>query len=128
MIRQSCFAALSLVLAAAPALAQSPAPKNECFFVSQFENWRPGADEKTMYIRVSSRRFYRLDMANRCSEMSWPGATLVNHFRGSTICSPLDWDMKVSQGAGGMAAPCIVKKMTRLSDAEAAALPAKQKP
>lgn len=97
-------------------------------FLSQFESWKPGGDEKTMYIRVTGRRFYRLDLANRCSEMSWPGATMVNRFRGSTVCSPLDWDMMVSQGTGGGAAPCIVKKMTRLSDTEVAALPAKQKP
>jgi hypothetical protein len=130
MIRQSCLTALALVLPAAltPAMAQSPAPKNECFFVSQFESWKAGADAQTMYIRVSGRRFYRLDMGNRCNEMSWPGATLVNHFHGSAICSPLDWDMQVSQGVGGMVAPCIVKKMTRLSDAEVTALPAKQKP
>ena len=127
MIRQSALAACALVLLTAiPALAQ--APKNECFFVNQFESWKPGGDEKTMYIRVASRRFYRLDLANRCSEMSWPGATLINKFHGTTICSPLDWDMTVSQGAGSSGAPCMVKAMTRLSDAEAAALPAKQKP
>jgi len=128
MIQQSCLTALFLLAALPPALAQAPAPKNECFFISQFETWKPGGDEKTMYIRVSGRRFYRLDLANRCSEMSWPGASLVNHFRGSTICSALDWDMKVSQGTGGFVAPCIVKKMTRLNDNEVAVLPAKQRP
>ena len=134
MIRQICMAALAgtavLLSAQDAALGQTPAPKNECFFVSQFENWKAGGDDKTMYIRVASNRFYRLDLANACHELSWPSATLINKFRGSTICSPLDWDMKVSQGlgSGSIATPCMVKAMTRLSPAEVTALPKKQKP
>lgn len=138
MIRQLYMTALmgaAVLLAAQGAAwgqmpAPKPAPRNECFFVSQFENWKAGGDDKTMYIRVSGGRFYRLDLANRCHELSWPTATLINKFRGATICSPLDWDMKVSQGLyqGSIAMPCMVKAMTRLSPAEVAALPKKQKP
>ncbi len=128
MIRQACLAACAVLLTTGLALAQTPAARNECFLTSQFESWKAGGDDQTIYIRVSSRRFYRLDLAQHCSELAWPGATMINHFRTSSICSPLDWDMQVSQGAGSFAAPCIAKKMTRLSDAEVAALPAKQKP
>lgn len=120
------------LLLAAPALAQPPKPaaQNECFFVSQFQNWKPGGDDKTMYIRVGLSRFYRLDLAASCPNMRYPDARLINNFRTSSICSPLDWDMRVSQGVGpgSMAMPCMVKKMTRLSPAEVAALPKKQKP
>ena len=91
--------------------------------------WKAGGDEKTMYIRVSGNRFYRLDLANRCSELSWPDPVMVNRFRGDTVCSPLDFDMKISRnGPDGAPVPCIVKTMTRLSPAEVAALPKKQKP
>jgi hypothetical protein len=48
-----------------------------------------------------------------------------------TICSAIDWDLKVSTSTdlrGGMAVPCIVKTMTELSPDEAAAIPKKFKP
>jgi hypothetical protein len=128
MIRLFCSIPLvgAVLLLALPAQAQTP--RNECFFVKQFENWKGGPDEKTMYIRVSGNRFYRLDLANRCSELSWPDPLMVNKFRGTTICSPLDWDMRISRRDGGAPTPCMVKTMTRLSPAEVAALPKKQKP
>jgi hypothetical protein len=134
MIRLSCTIALTgaafLLAAPATALGQTPAPKNECFFVNQFQNWKAGGDEKTMIIRVAGNRFYRLDLANACHELSSPFATLINKFRSTSICSPLDWDMQVSQGLGpgNIPMPCMVKAMTRLSPAEVAALPKKQKP
>jgi hypothetical protein len=126
MIRRSI-----MVLAAGTALltgvAQAQAPKNQCFLVSQFENWRGGGD-RTMYIRVSGNQFYRLEMANNCSELTAPGVMLINKFHGSSVCSPLDWDIRVKEVPGGISTPCIVKTMTRLSPDEVAALPKKQKP
>lgn len=107
--------------------APSPAPKNECFFTSQFANWRAGGD-RTIYIRTNANRFYRLDLTGRCPALTSPGAMLVNKFHSSSICSPLDWDMRVSQGPGSIAMSCTVSKMTRLSPAEVAALPKDQKP
>ena len=129
MIRRSirAIAAGAALLAAATGAAQAQPPRNQCFLVSQFENWRGGGD-RTMYIRVSGNQFYRLEMANNCSELVSPGATLINRFRGSSVCSPLDWDIRVKDFPGSIAVPCIVKTMTPLSPAEVAALPKKQKP
>lgn len=128
MIRLCC----SIAVAGAALLpgmpAQAQAPTHECFFVREFENWKPGPDDKTMVIRVGVNRFYRLDFANRCQEMSWPDPVMVNKFRGTSICSALDWDIRIGRGQSGMATPCIVKAMTRMTPAEVAALPKKQKP
>ena len=59
------------------------------------------------------------------------GAPLIHHifteFR-TQYCSPLDWDLRVSEGIGSPSEPCIVKTMTELSPAEVAALPPKAKP
>ena len=107
--------------------AQSQAPKNDCFFTSQFDNWRAAGD-RTIYIRTKANRYYRLDMAARCPVLNSPGAVLINKFHSSSICSPLDWDMRVSQGPGSIAMSCTVSKMTRLGPAEVAALPRDRKP
>ena len=134
MIRHICMAALggtAFFLATGAALAQAPAaaPKNDCFFVRQFENWKPGGNDQTIYIRVSNNRYYRLATAHRCSALSDIDPVMVNKFRSDTICSPLDFDMKIKRnGVPDIATSCSIKTMTRMTPAEVAALPAKQKP
>jgi|SRR5215469_10751821 len=110
--------------------ASSPAPQQtSCFFINQFENWK-APDAKTILIRVNLSKFYRLDLANECPMLLWPDTHLVINVRGpSTICRAIDWDLKVNQTSSHMAPiGCIVKEMTQLSPAEAAAIPAKFKP
>ncbi|MBV9548755.1 MAG: hypothetical protein JO256_03670 [Alphaproteobacteria bacterium] len=116
------------VLLAVPAAAQTPVRKNECFFVRQFENWKSSADEKIMYIRVGMNKFYRLDLASRCVDLSEPDVSLVSRFRGDSICSALDFDFKLRRSGIGITTPCIVKAMTPMTPAEVAALPKGQKP
>jgi hypothetical protein len=105
----------------------SAAPAGQsCFFINQFRTWK-APDARTIYIRVNPNRFYRLDLAGRCEALLWPDGHLVTDTRGSdTVCSALDWNLKVSQV--GIAEPCIVKKMTELTPAEAEAIPKKFKP
>jgi hypothetical protein len=120
---------LSLPAAAAQSDAQPAAVQpNACFFVSQFRHWK-APDDKTIYISVQPDRYYRLDLSGRCPALRWPASHLVTVFRGSdTVCSALDWDLKVSQAPNGIAEPCIVRQMTLLSPAEADAIPPKFKP
>ncbi len=112
----------------APAMAQ-PAPKpNQCFMVNQFQNWR-AADAETIYINVRGNHIYRLGLAGRCTTLLSPGARLITVFRGtSTVCSALDWDLRVSSGINGIAEPCLVKTMTELTPAEIKAIPKKAMP
>ncbi|MEI9996714.1 MAG: DUF6491 family protein [Rhizomicrobium sp.] len=117
-----------LLLAAAPAAADPAARHSQCFFVNGFENWK-APDARTIYIRVNLHRYYRLDLANSCSALLMPDSHLITKWRGSSsVCSALDWDLKVSQGFPGAATPCIVKTMTELTAEEAAAIPKKFKP
>lgn len=125
---------LALTLAAfglaAGAASAQPAPQhNSCFFVNQFQSWK-APDAKTIYLRINSSRYYRLDLASECSRLQSPGARLIMNVRGpDTICSAIDWDLQVNDGLGGnIATPCIVKTMTELSPEQAAAIPKKYKP
>jgi hypothetical protein len=108
-------------------LSTKPAPS--CFQMPQFQNWK-AADDKTLYIRVNMNQYYRLDLSASCSTLTWPGSHLITQTRGSTsVCSPVDWDLAVSQGPpGGIPQHCIVKAMTPLSPADVAAIPKKFKP
>lgn len=112
-----------LVSSAATVQAAVTASRTRCFYSSQFEQWK-AADAKTIYIRVSPHRFYRLDLAAPCSRLRSPGAFLVTKLHGSTdICSAADWDMHVAVSWSDIPTACIVKAMTELSPQEAAAIP-----
>jgi hypothetical protein len=103
-----------------------PAPR--CFSVADQRTWR-APDAKTMYVRVWPRDYYRLDLVGACSALTWPDSFLIQTFRGtSTVCSHLDWDLKVSQSGGGIPVPCMVEKMTPLTPAQVAAIPEKDRP
>lgn len=126
---------IALVLASAslamamPARAEpaKDASKQQCFFISQFQTWR-APDAKTIYIRVNMHDYYRLDLGGACPLLLSPTAHLVTKTRGpETVCSAIDWDIRVSDPPGAIE-PCIVRKMTRMTPAEVAAIPPKFKP
>lgn len=124
----ACAAVFALMLSPAAATAQPAKSADQCFFTSQFENWR-APDARTVNIRVRGNQVYRLGLGSECHALLDPGAYLVTTFRGTnTVCSPLDWDLKVSSGLGTPPLTCFVRTMTRLTQAEAKALTPKERP
>jgi hypothetical protein len=125
-----CAAPASRVFAetSAPADAQSSAhARAPCFFRREWKGgWKTTPDARTMYIRVS-RSIYRLDLQASYPLLRDPWAVLGNKDSADTICGPLDFRLTVSNQAGIKQWP-LVKRMTRLSPAEAAALPKKLRP
>ena len=121
-------AGLAAALMPAVASGQPADQKSRCFYITQFETWR-APDPHTMYLRISTNRFYRVDMASACPQLTWPGSHLVTTWRTSgLVCTAMDWDLRVSNDVNAMASPCIVKSMTELSPEEAAQIPPKYKP
>lgn len=119
----------AMALLTAPALAQeAPKQRPQCFSVESFENWR-AQDTKTIYIRADLNRYFRVEFVQECQALAWPDARLIMNVRGShLICSPVDLDLRVSEGVHDIAMPCIVKSLTALSPADVAALPKTFKP
>jgi len=122
-------AAVAALLALTAPAGAAPADKpGRCFVTTNFAGWK-SPDDRTIYIRVGVGDFYRLDLANRCSALHGISPILVTRWRGSNfVCSPLDWDLRVSRGVGLGADACIVKAMTPLTRAEAGAIPRKFRP
>jgi hypothetical protein len=107
--------------------AEPAKPAARCFYANDWESWK-AVDGHTMYVRVGIHRVFRLDFASTCQEMTWPDTHLITVFRGSnSVCSPLDIDLKVSDGHG-FAEPCIVSGLSELSPDQIAALPKKSLP
>ncbi len=127
MMMRNSLLLCAVSLAIAPAAAQPAAPP-QCYFTSELGNWR-APDMRTINFRVRSGKVIRLGLVNACYPLRSPTARLITDFRSSnTVCSPLDWNLRASEGIGSPAVPCIVKTMTELSPAEIAALSAKAKP
>jgi hypothetical protein len=126
----AALAAATLGLSATAALADTaPAGSNsDCFFPTQFRSWYAPTPD-VIYIKVNVNDIYRLDLANGGSILlKTANAHLVTMFRGPTVvCSPIDWDLTVSDGPVSHV-PVIVKAMTKLTPAEAAALPREVRP
>jgi hypothetical protein len=99
-----------------------------CFHESDISNWH-APDARTIYLRVFASRTYRVDLSRECSPLCWPDAHLITHAHGSgPVCTPVDLDLKASEGPGAIPEPCFVKSITALSSEEAALLPKGAKP
>lgn len=97
-----------------------------CFTGAEMTNWR-AADTRTVYLRMSGDRIYRVDLARECRTLRDFDARLVLAIRGGhTACSAVDLGLRASDGS--FVEPCFVKSLSELAPAEANALPAKLKP
>ena len=120
---------LAIILSFGFTVANAQPSKMSCFWVRDWAGWKITPDAKSMYIRVSMNRIYRLDFRGACTAAQFGGSHLVTKSRGSSsICSPLDLDLRVSQGRHGIATPCIVSAITQLTPDEATALPKPLRP
>ncbi|HEY3776814.1 MAG TPA: DUF6491 family protein [Rhizomicrobium sp.] len=109
--------------------AQPDSHKRACFPINEMRGWK-AADSHTLYIRVDPDRIFRLDLAAACPMLMMPTSHLITNVRGSDlVCSAVDWDLAVSEPPpAAMPEHCIVKQMTLLAPAEAAAIPPKFTP
>ncbi len=117
----------SVLVSAAPALAQGPAQRN-CFFTTQWVDTR-AVSATVIYLRVNINDIYKVTLSGGgSSQLLNPTYHLVNVVRGpNTICSAIDLDLRVSDGRG-FAQPVIAKSLVKLTAEEAAALPKKDHP
>jgi hypothetical protein len=118
---------LGLWTGAAPVAAQ-PVQK-ACFPITELRGWK-APDTRTILVRAGLDHVFRLDLANTCSLLTSPGSHLITKTRGpDLVCSPIDWDLAVSQPPpGNIPEHCIVKKMKLLLPNEVAAIPPKFRP
>jgi hypothetical protein len=124
-------AAMGLAAALACAAPASAAPSEHshapCFFISQWQGWTsPSAD--VLYLGVNLHDVYRVDLSVGSPQLQSPDVHLVSVSHGSSsICSPMDLDLKVSD-LGGFSSPLIATKLTKLTPEEVAAIPRKYRP
>ena len=100
---------------------------NTCFFARDIEGFN-APDEHTLYIRVSVRDIYRLDLTEGCPDLTFrEGIGLKSVPPGDNfICSPIQAEVVYREH--GVPSWCQVTAIHKLTPAEAAALPKKDVP
>jgi hypothetical protein len=120
--------AVLLAGSAASGADVAPQTRGHCFVASQLIGWRAG-DDMTVYLRADVNRYYRLNLMHACGTLDLPDPRLILRARaGSTICSALDLDLRVSDAFQGPAEPCPAKSITELTPEQVAALSPKSRP
>lgn len=115
-------AAAGALLIALPAAAQ-PKAANSCFWTRDLRNHTVGGDH-VLYFDVGGRSVYKVETSDNClaGATSSDPIVMVNRTGSGQICNKMDLDISIR------GARCIVSNMTKLTPAEAAALPKKIKP
>ncbi len=117
--------------AGAPALAADPAPaaetkaKRQCFSARNVSNFS-AVDDRTVNLRVGVKDVYRLDLLGPCHDIDWEHEIAIQSRGSSWICSGLDATIITGSATGPRR--CAVRTVRKLSPAEIAALPPRQKP
>jgi hypothetical protein len=130
LVRGGLIAAGLVVFAAAPAGAASPPASSDhpqsCFYVTQWRGWKAPSPD-VLYLGVNGRDVYKVELAAGPA-MPWSGVELISKTRGSgSVCTALDLDLSVTDGHGYREA-LIAKSITKLTPAEAAAIPPRFRP
>lgn len=93
-----------------------------CFYLDQVDQIRSDGP-RTIYARVSGRRYYRIDLLTDCPGLEGNSRPPVMSAEPTNqVCGPMNLDIHVE---GEM---CQPKAIVRLTDAEVAALPKSVKP
>lgn len=116
-------AAAAVMALGAPVASQAATTTGErpCINMHRTSSWK-AVDDKTLYISQSKSDVYRVDFATGCTRMADPFTKFVSVQHSSSVCAPIDLDIKVYQTPGFTSA-CIASGLHKLTAEEIAALP-----
>ena len=113
--------------ARADAPAAAPQSSLSCFFATQWRGWS-SPDPRTVYLRVNINDIYRVTLASDAYGLHVADRHLVSIVRGGdSICTALDLDLTVADNTG-FREHLFPTAITKLTPAEAQAIPAKFRP
>jgi hypothetical protein len=120
----ACIAAVALTAAAAN--AQPGGRQDQCFLSSDVDGFQ-APDDRTLYIRVGVNDVYRLDLMGDCPDLSFHERVGLQSTPGNPwICQPLDATVVIRET--GIPARCPVTGIHKLTPAELAVLPKRDRP
>ncbi|HEY0053204.1 MAG TPA: DUF6491 family protein [Caulobacteraceae bacterium] len=124
-------AGAALFLGAGCAMSDGPARADaaprQCFFVSQVNGFASD-NERVVNLRVGVNDIYRAELFGPCSNVDWSQRIAIRaRGGGSSVCSGHDAELIVP-ATSGRPQTCQLRSIRKLSDAEIAALPGRERP
>jgi hypothetical protein len=122
---------VALAVTAAGAAAAQPrhgdSNATPCFFINDWQGWRAPNDH-TLYLGVSYRDVYEVQLVNSSPMLQDPEAHIVSVTRGPyTVCNPVDLQLAIDEPYG-LHVPLIVKSLVKLTPEQVNAIPRKYRP
>ena len=117
--------ALLLGAYAVPSALYAETAPSRCFLPSEVNGWRSGGD-RTVYVGVSVRRVFRMQLMGPCPNIDWSQTIGIEHRGSAQICSGVDATIVAPSRIGPQR--CPVTSVQELTPAEVAALPKKLRP
>lgn len=120
--------ALSGLAVQTPALAQ-PKPKTSsaCFHGSSADGFS-AANDRTVYVRAGVRDVYELKLFAPCFDVNWAQHIALRSRSSDFICEGTNVDYEVISPSPLGRQRCQVTSVRKLTEAEVAALPKKDRP
>lgn len=134
--RPACVAVVSAIASLAACAPVSPpadgattasAAPRKCFFQDEVRSFRVSENERNVYIRGLDKTIYRLDVIGSCPELD--DALAIGFAPGGGPNGLCTGDYaRLVVGGSPSPMPCSVRLAGALSEAEAAALPRRDRP
>jgi hypothetical protein len=124
----------ALILAASlTACAAEPKPPSDvppvagrqCFWANNVTSFQ-AVDDTHVNIRVGVKDVYQMTLFGRCSEIDWASRIALRAHDSSLICTAMDVEVISPSSLGPER--CPIHDIRKLTTAEIAALPAKERP
>ncbi|ANF53363.1 hypothetical protein DA69_00380 [Brevundimonas naejangsanensis] len=104
------------------------ATARQCIFQRDIRNFRVSNDGRNVYVRTGSKSVYQLETLGVCPDLENALAIGFKPNGGLTRLCVGDWTRIVSAPRDFDNTPCSVRMVKGLTDAEVAALPARDRP
>ena len=135
-MRAAALASLTLLSGCAPMGAgqtgptmASQDPARQCFSPSQVTNFRQGGDDRSIYLKVNTRDVYQLQSGG-CSDLNFTNSIQISQQLGdaSRVCVGDTARLVPGGGSNLVNLPCLARVEKKLTEAEIAALPGRDRP
>lgn len=103
-------------------------PERQCMFQDQIQSFRVRSPDQTIFIRGSGKTVFQLETAGYCPDLDDAMGLAFLPQRGLDHLCTGDWTQVVPSGAMRPITPCRVRIVKRLTEAEVAALPERDRP
>ena len=102
---------------------------SSCIDARKLEEWK-SPSPNVIFYRVGANQVFRLDLSTGSNQLKYSDVILFSniHTPSRWLCTPQDFQLRVTDSHHTFTEPLIVKSITRLTPDEVAAIPPEYRP